>query len=79
MAGTARVGQTLRSTAGTVSPAATKVTYQWLRNGRAIRGATRATYRLVAGDRGRKVSLKVSYVRTGYTTLARTTKVLTVR
>ncbi len=79
VAGTARVGQTLRSTAGTVSPAATKVTYQWLRNGRAIRGATRATYRLVAGDRGRKVSLKVSYVRTGYTTLARTTRVLTVR
>lgn len=77
--GTAAVGKVLKGNPGTVSPAATKVTYQWLRNGKAIRGATKATYKLTAADRRTKVSLKVTYIRAGYTTLSKTSKVLTVR
>ena len=77
--GIAKIGKTLRGTAGSVSPAATKVTYVWLRNGKAIRGATRATYKLVAADRGRKISLKVTYVAVGYTALSATSKALTAR
>lgn len=35
--------------------------YQWLRNGKVIGGATSSTYKLVAVDVGKKVTLKVVY------------------
>lgn len=56
--GTARVGSTLSATTAGW-PAGTKLTYQWLRAGRAIAGATRSSYVPVAADRTKALSVRV--------------------
>jgi len=70
--GTAKVGSTLTAAAGTWTPAATTVTYQWLRGGVAISGATATTYVLTSTDKGKTVSVKVTVSRAGYTTKSAT-------
>jgi len=63
--GTARVGGRLTaSTAGWT--AGTQLSYQWLRAGRAIAGATESTYVPVAADRGKAVSVRVRGARAPY-------------
>ncbi|NHC47519.1 choice-of-anchor M domain-containing protein [Motilibacter aurantiacus] len=64
-AGAAIVGRTLRATPGRWSPVPTAHSYRWLRDGRAIGGATRSTYRLVPADRGHRVSVRVTVTRKG--------------
>jgi len=71
IAGTAKVGKKLTAKPGTWSPAPT-LRYQWLRNGKVIKGATRATYQLVKADRGRKITVRVTASRTGYVTVVKT-------
>lgn len=46
--------------------------YQWLRNGRAIRSATRATYTLTRADRGTRISVRVTARRSGFPTVIAT-------
>jgi len=58
--GTARVGATLTANPGTWAPAGVNLTYQWLRNGTAIAGATAPTYALVAADQGARISVRVT-------------------
>ncbi|KRB76887.1 hypothetical protein ASE01_08950 [Nocardioides sp. Root190] len=70
--GTFKVGRTVKTTAGRWSVAGLTVKYQWLRNGKAIKGATKASYKLVRADRSRSVSVKVTVSRTGYTTASST-------
>ena len=65
--GTATVGSTLAVTVGTWIVAGT-YTFQWLRNGVAIGGATSQTYLLVAGDSGKTVSCAVTATLAGKTT-----------
>src|SRR5690606_39614733 len=48
--GDLKVGKVQKVIVGTWSPAATTYTYQWYRNGKAIKGATGKTYKLVAAD-----------------------------
>ena len=43
-----------------------RLAYQWLRDGRAIPGATARTYRLTAADAGRRLSVRVTGTVTGY-------------
>lgn len=57
--GTATVGKTLTARAGTW-PSGTKLSYQWQRNGKNIAGATASTYKLVAADLGKKVTVRVT-------------------
>jgi hypothetical protein len=57
--GTATVGSTLAVTVGTWIQSPT-YTFQWLRNGVAIAGATSQTYLLVAADSGKTVSCAVT-------------------
>lgn len=64
--GTARVGGQLRSTAGAWSEKSVSVRYQWLRSGKPIRGATRATYRLQRADVSKRVSVRVTASKTGF-------------
>jgi hypothetical protein len=52
-----------------VTPAATKITYQWYRDGKKISGATKTTYKLTSSDYGTTTTLKVSFAKSGYTTL----------
>lgn len=69
--GTAKVGVKLTATAGSWT-SGTKLTYQWLRNGVAISGATSSTYVAVAADAGKKISVKVTGSLAGYTTVSKT-------
>lgn len=70
--GTAIVGHTLTVQRGTWTPTPSTLTYQWLRNGKAIKGATHTTYRLTAADRGAQLSVTVSGAKTGYTSKSAT-------
>lgn len=69
--GTAKVGGTLKAKAGTWKPAKVSLKYQWLRDGVAIPGATKSSYKLVKADAGRTVSLKVTGSKSGYLSVAK--------
>jgi hypothetical protein len=68
----------LSAETGTWNQAPTSVDYQWLRNGSAITGATEATYRLRAADAGRRVAVRVSAHKDGFTDGAATSRVVRV-
>ena len=59
------VGQSLAATAA-VDPAPTTTTFQWLRNGKAISGATSPRYTLAAADAAQSVSVRVVAQKSGY-------------
>lgn len=67
VSGTAKVGRTLKAAHGTWSPAPTSYTYQWYANGKAIKGATKASLLLKTAQRGKKITVKVTARRTGHT------------
>jgi hypothetical protein len=69
--GTAKAGKTLKITRGTWT-SGTTFTYQWLRNGKAIKKATKATYKLVKADIGKQISVKVTGKKAGFTTASST-------
>ncbi|QXT63965.1 hypothetical protein [Tessaracoccus palaemonis] len=71
ISGTAKVGKKLTAKAGTWSPKAT-LTYRWLRDGKAISGATKKTYTLTTKDKGKKISVKVTGKKKYYATVAKT-------
>lgn len=72
VSGTAKVGQTLTADAGTWKPAPTTLTYQWLRNGKAISGATKSSYVAGAEDAKAKLSVAVTGTRAGYDSVTKT-------
>jgi putative cell wall-binding protein/peptidoglycan/xylan/chitin deacetylase (PgdA/CDA1 family) len=76
--GTAQVGQVLTANPGTWTPPATAYTYQWLRNGAAITGATNATYTPVAADVGTTLTVRVSATPPGGTAASATSAGVTV-
>lgn len=65
VSGTAKLGQTLVAQSGAWTPGAT-LSYQWLRNGAAIAGATKATYVVAAADVGARLTVKVTGSATGF-------------
>lgn len=65
--GTPKVGMTVYTQYVTWQPAAT-TSYQWLRNGAPITGATSASYSLTQDDVGTLVAVRLSGVREGHTT-----------
>lgn len=71
ISGTAKVGNTLKVTKGNWS-SGTKISYQWLRGGKAISKATGTSYKPTAADAGQKISARVTASRSGYSTLAKT-------
>jgi hypothetical protein len=71
-------GATLTADPGTYSPEPTSVSYQWLRNGVAIAGATAATYTTTAADAGTSVTVQVSAARAGYADAVSTSAAVTV-
>ena len=71
--GNLSVGSTLTANVGTWSPTPTTLTFQWKRNGTPIANlATGSTYKLNAYDRGCTITVTVSGVKSGYTTLSMT-------
>lgn len=75
-AGTPRYGQTLTARTGTWTPG-TNFSYQWLRNGVAVEGATASTFALWSTSVGTSISVRIigrksGYNPRGFTTVART-------
>ncbi|GEM_PF-2196024 len=66
IAGSPVVGSTLTAAGGVWNPADVTLTYQWLRGGSPIAGATDSTYTVVAGDVGSTISVRVTASRTGF-------------
>ena len=66
--GTVKVGKKLTAKPGVWKPSSVKLSYQWLRNGKAIKGATKSTYKLAKSDKRKKITVKVTGKRAGYTT-----------
>ena len=64
--GDAVVGGKLTLQQGTWSPTTAKLTYQWLRNGSPIAGATKTTYTVTAADAGTLVTARTLGSRSGY-------------
>lgn len=68
--GTFKVGKTVKATKGAWSPTPTSYSYRWYRSGKAITGATKSSYKLKKADKGKKISVRVTVKRAGYTTRA---------
>lgn len=58
--GTTRLGKTLRATPGTWDIEGVRVTYQWLRDGKSIKGATSARYKVKRKDVARRLSVRAT-------------------
>jgi hypothetical protein len=72
--GKARVGSVLAARPGSWGPAGVSVKLQWLRNGKPIKKATKARYKLVGADKGKKISVRATGVKAGYTTATATSR-----
>ena len=71
----------LTAVVGTWAPAPTKVTYQWMRDGKVLTGVTTTRSRIALGSRwrGHKVSVRITVSREGYVTTTVVTVALRVR
>jgi hypothetical protein len=67
-----RVGTTLTAELRHWSPAPDTVTYQWLRNGITIPGATASTYELTGADTGDHLSVSIVAGKAGYQSVTHT-------
>jgi len=59
-------GQAEKVTAGTWNPAATKVTYQWFLGTTKVKGATKSSFTVPSGSKGKTVHCVVTASATGY-------------
>ena len=65
VSGIVKAGGSLQVTNGTW-PASPRYSYQWLRDGRVITGATGGTYRIAAVDAGHRIAARVTATSSGY-------------
>lgn len=71
ISGTVAIGSTVKVKAGSWT-SKTKLSYQWLRQGTAIKGATKSSYKITTADAGRQLSVKVTGKKKGYVTTSKT-------
>jgi hypothetical protein len=69
--GVLSVGSTLKVGRGSWT-SSVSFTYQWLRNGAAISGATASSYKLTSSSADTQITVKVTGKRSGYATIAKT-------
>ena len=72
------VGSTLGSKTGIWAPGSPTFTYKWKRDGATIKGATKSTYKVVAADRGHKISLTVTGSTANFTAVSRTSSSVSI-
>ena len=70
--GTPEVGKKLTAKPGAWGPGAVTKTYKWFANGKAIPGATGKKLTLKAAQAGKKITVKVTGTKPGYTKVTRT-------
>ena len=75
--GTAKVGFTLTLVSTKLVPTAT-FSYQWLLDGKPIKGAAKSTYKLIATQKGHKISVKVTQNAPGYASASATSTAIKV-
>jgi hypothetical protein len=68
--GKLKKGKTLKGKVTGISKTV-KASYQWFRTGKKIAKATKATYKVTAKDKGKKITVKVTYKKSGYSTVTR--------
>lgn len=78
ISGKAKAGKTLKAKAGTWAPSKVTVKYQWLRDGQPIAKATKSSYKLGKADAGRKITVRVTGSKSGYVSVAKTSKAKSV-
>jgi len=66
VSGTKKVGKTLKASKGEWPVPGVTLSYRWLRDGKAIGGARKSSYKLKAKDAGRKISVRVTATRADY-------------
>ncbi|WP_166790458.1 carboxypeptidase regulatory-like domain-containing protein [Cryobacterium tagatosivorans] len=71
ISGGVMVGSTLTANSGSWGPAPVELSYQWLRDGVAVAGATGVTFALGAAELGASMSVAVTGARAGYTSATR--------
>ncbi|MEV8337697.1 FG-GAP-like repeat-containing protein [Leucobacter sp. NPDC077196] len=69
--GTAKVGQRLSATPRNWNVTPDRVTYQWMRDGKAIAGATESMYTLKVPDRQTRITVVVTGTKTNYASAPR--------
>ena len=74
ISGKAKVGSKLTAKAGSWGPTPVTVRYQWYANGKKISKATKSSYKIAKKYRGKKVTVKVTGSKTGYTAVTKTSK-----
>lgn len=72
ISGSAVVGSELAATPGTWTPSDATLSYQWLRAGTVIGGATGSTYTASGADYGSTLSVRVSGTKDGYVSATQT-------
>jgi hypothetical protein len=78
ISGTTKAGSILTANAGSWKPTLVTLSYQWLRDGQKISGATKSTYKLTSSDASRKVAVQVTGSKPGYTTVTRVSAAKTI-
>lgn len=73
IAGTRRPGKTVKASVSSWAPGS-KLSYQWLRNGKSIKGATKSSYKLTKADASKSMSVKVTAKRHAYATVSKTSR-----
>jgi DNA-binding beta-propeller fold protein YncE len=76
--GTPTVGEVLTADPGVWDPAPVGLSYQWLRNGKAIKGQTNASYTTTNSDKNKSISVKVTGKKSGYKSVSKTSAKLKV-
>lgn len=69
--GTAKVGSTLRATTGSWGPSPVTLTYRWYADGKLMSGGTKSSITLGTGHRGKRIVLKVTGAKQGYTSVTK--------
>lgn len=77
--GAARVGKKLKAAAAKLVPAPTKTRFQWLRDKKPIKHATKATYKVTKKDRRHKISVRTTAIRSGFKTLVTVSRAVPVK
>ncbi len=71
--GSVRLGKTVTVAPGEHTPSGATMRYQWLRDGKVIKGATGRSHRVSTGDLGQRLTARVTLSAAGYTTRTVTT------
>lgn len=79
ISGKAAVGSTLTAKVGAWGPSGVKLSYMWIRNGEAIKGATKLSYTATKADKGKTLFFVVTGTKSGYETTSTVSKYLTVK